>query len=135
MENVEISTTHLDGVPFTPNLSYAQNLTQIADFYHNFINVVTIGIKICQKTCKTQPEIFRLNIRYVWREDSTWRIRSFVAHWSIRSFVDTPNFRTNWFFFWNMDCVEYEKLHVEIKFYLFHQMYCDRKDIMLFHQM
>ena len=56
MENVEISTTHLDGVPFTPNLSYAQNLTQIADFYHNFITVDTIGIKIYQKTCKTQLE-------------------------------------------------------------------------------
>ena len=44
MENVEISTTHLDGVPFTPNLSYAQNFTQIADFYHNFITVDTIGL-------------------------------------------------------------------------------------------
>ena len=31
-ENVEISTTQLDGVHFTPNLSCAQILTQIADF-------------------------------------------------------------------------------------------------------
>ena len=35
MENVESTTTHLDGVNSTQNLSYAQILTQIANFYHN----------------------------------------------------------------------------------------------------
>ena len=56
MGNVEISTTHLDSVHFIPNLSYAHILTEIADFYHNFITVDTIGLKCYQKTCNTQPE-------------------------------------------------------------------------------
>ena len=43
MENVEISTTLLDGVHFIPNLSYLQIVIQIANFYHNFITVDTIG--------------------------------------------------------------------------------------------
>ena len=55
MEHVESSTAHLDGVHFTSNHSYAQILTQIANFYHNFMTLVTIGLKSCQKTCKTQP--------------------------------------------------------------------------------
>ena len=42
MEDVEISTTHLDDVHFTPNLSYVQILAQIADFYYNFMTVDTI---------------------------------------------------------------------------------------------
>ena len=54
-ENVEISTTHLDGIHFTPNISYVKILTQIVDLYHNFMTVDTIGLKSCQKTCKTQP--------------------------------------------------------------------------------
>ena len=56
MENVESTTTHLDGVNSTQNLSYAQILTQIANFYHNFMTVDTIGLKNRQKTCKPQPE-------------------------------------------------------------------------------
>ena len=56
VEDVEISTTHLDDVHFTPNLSYVQILAQIADFYYNFMTVDTIWLKSCQKTCKTQPE-------------------------------------------------------------------------------
>ena len=67
-------------------ISNAQFLSRIAHFYHNFMTVDAIGLKICLNTCETQPENIAPKyslyyIGYVWQADLTWRVMtgSFIS--------------------------------------------------------
>ena len=77
IENLKISTTPFSYLKAVKNLSYAKILNQIAYFDHNFMTVDAVGLRICRKTCQTNPENKAPKYRIRLTRDSTWRVRSF----------------------------------------------------------